>query len=488
MPKENILYYGDNLQILRVYIKDESVDLIYLDPPFKSDRDYNVLFAEQDGSRSESQIKVFEDTWHWDSLAARTYEETVLAGGDVSNAMQAFRTFLGENDMMAYLSMMAPRLVELRRVLKNTGTLYLHCDQTASHYIKILLDSVFKHENFRNEIIWCYSGGGIPTKDFPRKHDTIFRYTKSGEYIYNREYKPYKENTRQVGKHSTYAKGDIEIDLDRGTSVTDWWTDIKTVTGWSPEKIGYPTQKPESLLTRIIETSSNEGDMVLDPFCGCGTTVASAQCLNRRYIGIDITHLAITLIKHRLMDGYGKDDMPRVIGEPTALSGAEILAKDDPYQFQWWALGRVGARPSPSEQKKGADRGIDGRLYFFEDTDRKAKPRQIIFSAKGGGVTVSQVRDLRGVVEREKAAMGVFITLKEPTRNMQTEAANSGFYTPSGLDGEMYQKIQIITIVELLGGKEIACPPYVYQGGNATFKKAQKVGTGKEKDIGQQVL
>ncbi|MFQ5895447.1 MAG: DNA methyltransferase [Nitrospinota bacterium] len=468
MP-ENTLYYGDNLEILKAYLSDESVDLVYLDPPFKSNQDYNVLFAEQDGSRSAAQIKAFEDTWRWDQAAAAAFEEIVERGGRVSQVMLAFRGFLGGNDVLAYLAMMAPRLVELRRVMKPTASIYLHCDPTASHYLKLLMDAVFEPKNFRNEIVWCYAGGGIPKKDFPRKHDVIFRYSKSDQCFFAPVYRPYSPGTVQRGRTAVKGKYAESGLRKEGTPVNDWWPDVPKITSpTDPEKLGYPTQKSEALLERIVQASSKEGDAVLDPFCGCGTAIAVAQRLNRQWIGIDITHLAVGLIKHRLFDVFGLIEGRDYIvhGEPEDLAGARQLAHDDPFQFQAWALGLLGARSA--DQKKSRDRGIDGRLYFH-DQPTGGKTKQVIFSVKSGHITVEHIRGLRGVVEREKAEIGVFLTLEEPTREMRREVATAGFYvSPWG----KHPRLQILTIGEILEGQVIDFPPMSQV--NRTFKKAHK--------------
>ena len=490
--KQNVLYYGDNLDILRNYIKEETVDLIYLDPPFKSNRDYNVLFAEQNGSRSAAQIKAFEDTWEWNTIAAAACQEIVEAGGRVSQVMQAFRTFLGESDMMAYLAMMAPRLVELRRVLKPTGSIYLHCDSAASHYLKMLMDSVFAHKNFRNEIAWHYTGWNKQMKShFERRHDILLFYAKSDSQIFNsygipwpnpEEYVKIRKQKLRYDKHGkAYVLSDagggkrikrfLEDAMSSGRPVDDVWN-IDKLTSSSKERLGYPTQKPEALLERIIKASSNEGDAVLDPFCGCGTTIAVAQKLKRSWIGIDITHLAVALMKYRLENMFGEKIRKayKVVGEPVSLPDAKTLAANDPYQFQWWALGLVGARPV--EQKKGADKGIDGRLYFHDEADSsKAKTKQIIISVKAGHVSVPHIRDLRGVIERENAEIGVLLSMKKPTKPMRTEAASAGFYK-SPWQEKPYPRLQILTVEELLNGKRIDCPPLGQV--NITFKKAPK--------------
>jgi adenine specific DNA methylase Mod len=478
---KNTLYYGDNLQILRDYIKDGTIDLVYLDPPFKSDQDYNVLFAEQNGSRSAAQIKAFKDTWQWDQSAAAAYRDIVERGGKPSQVMQAFHTFLGESDMLAYLAMMAPRLIELHRVLKDTGSIYLHCDPTASHYLKLLMDAIFGAVNFKNEIIWHYRKWPSGKYTFQRNHDVLFFYSKTDSHkrTFNQLFMERAASTlKRFGTSKIISGYDnsgrripskTEEEDSKGVRQDDVW-EIGRV---PPIKQLFPTEKPPALLKRIIEASSKEGNVVLDPFCGCGTTIVVAQKLNRRWVGVDITHLSVTLIKHRLEDMFGEKIRKtyEVVGEPTDLSGAKQLAQDDPYQFQWWALGLVGARPV--EQKKGADKGIDGRLYFHDEKDSsKTKTKQIIFSVKAGHVKVSHIRDLRGVIERENAQIGVLISMEKPTKPMRTEAAGAGFYK-SPWRKEPYPRLQILTIEELLNGKRIDCPPLGQV--NITFKKAPKV-------------
>ena len=525
---ENVLYYGDNLHVLRRHIKDESVDLVYLDPPFNSNQSYNVLFAEKDGSDAAAQIEAFEDTWHWDQAAAREFQETVERGGKVSEVLQAFRLFLGTNDMLAYLTMMAPRLVDLRRALKETGSLYLHCDPTASHYLKLLLDAVFGPEHFRSEIIWKRSSAHSDTKQgrviHGHIHDVLLFYTKSDEWTWNPVYTPYDPDYVEQfykyveqGTGRRYRLGDLTgpggaakgnpsyevmgvtrywryskekmnalikagriiqtkpgsvpaykryLDEMPGVPLQDLWTDIPPIAAQAAERLGYPTQKPEALLERIILGSSNEGDAVLDPFCGCGTTVAAAQKLRRRWTGIDVTYLAIGLIKTRLRDAYGDDAKYVVIGEPTTVEDAARLAEEEPYQFQAWALGLVGARRA-GPIKKGADKGIDGRLYFHDGAD---KTRQIVISVKAGALHATYVRDLVGVVQREKADIGVLISFEEPTRPMRQEAASADFYTsPWG----KHPRIQLLTVADLLAGKGIDYPRTA--GTNVTLKAAPRV-------------
>jgi len=474
---DNVLYYGDNLDVLRRYVGDETVDLIYLDPPFKSNQDYNVLFAEQDGSRSAAQIKAFEDTWRWDQAAADAYRHVVEAGGTVSQAMQGFRTVLGDSDMLAYLSMMAPRLVELRRKLKSTGSLFLHCDPTASHYLKMVLDAVFGPKNFVNEIVWHYRKWPSGKYTFQRNHDILLFYSKvpGPHRTFHQLFMERAPSTlrrfgtaRIVSGHDESGRrvpSQMADEDSAGVRQDDVW-DIGRV---PPIKQLFPTEKPPALLERVISACSNEGDVVLDPFCGCGTTIQVAQALGRRWIGIDITHLAITLIRHRLSDAFGESVSYSVVGEPVSLYDAERLAAEDPYQFQWWALGLVGARPV--EQKKGADRGIDGRLYFHDEGDA-GKTKQAVFSVKAGHVGVGDVRDLRGVLDRERAEVGVLISLNTPTQPMRAEAASTGVYESPGW-GTTHPKLQILTVQELLAGKRIDMPPA--RQVNVTFKRAERV-------------
>lgn len=535
---ENTLYYGDNLDILKRYVSDESVDLVYLDPPFKSNQNYNVLFKEKNGSQAASQIRAFEDTWTWGQDDEVVYADLVTKGGKVADCLQAFRMFLGPCDMLAYLVMMAPRLTELRRVMKPTGSIYLHCDPAASHYLKMLMDAVFGPANFRTEIVWKRSSAHSDAKQgrvqHGRIHDVILFYTKNDKWLWNHVFTPYDESYIEafykyiepetgrryrldnltgpggaakgnpsyevmgVTRFWRYSKEKMEelirqgrivqtkpgtvpaykryLDEMPGVPLQDWWGDIGPISSQAAERLGYPTQKPEALLDRIIKASSNEGDLVLDPFCGCGTTVAAAQKLKRRWIGIDITHLAITLMKKRMLDAFGTEAKFNVMGEPTSLPDAAALAESDPYQFQWWALGLVGARPV--EQKKGADQGIDGKIVFQGDAPGIFET--VILSVKAGHITANHVRDLRGVVDREKAAIGVLISMEDPTKPMQTEAVTTGFFE-SKTWGKKYPKIQLLTIAELLGEKQIDMPPIRQVG--ATFKKAEKF----KKDEGEQL-
>lgn len=473
---KNRLYFGDNLAILRDYIDDESIDLIYLDPPFNSKATYNVLFSEKNGTESAAQITAFEDTWHWGIESEAAYHEVVTGGGKLADLLGALRQFLGTNDMMAYLTMMAIRLNELHRVLKPTASIYLHCDPTASHYLKLLMDAVFGMRMFRNEIVWHYRRWTAPSKKFQRLHDVILFYTKENVYTFNQLLTPYTKGSverKEQGVLHRFKRGeepvlvsDGEVQAE-GVPENDVWR-IPFVAPSAKERLGYPTQKPEALLERIIQASSNEGDVVLDPFCGCGTAIAVAERLHRRWIGIDITHLAVSLIKHRLHDTFGEDLSPyEVIGDPKDLTSARALAEENRYQFEWWALGLVEAQPA-QDKKKGADKGVDGLIYFIDNAEGKLK--RILVQVKSGHVTRPQVSDLCHAVDRENAAIGLFITLENPTRPMTEEAATASFYEAKEL-GKKYPRLQILTIEELLGGKQ---PEYPRGAGRLTYKQAQR--------------
>jgi site-specific DNA-methyltransferase (adenine-specific) len=515
----NVLYYGDNLEILRKYIPDSSVDLIYLDPPFNSKATYNVLYKEQTGEPSQAQITAFEDTWHWGLESEKALQEifaSPIAPPAVKDFMSVIPKFLGKKtDMAAYLTMMCVRLLELRRVLKDTGSIYLHCDPTASHYLKILMDATFGVSNFRNEIIWKRKSGRVYSKNsFGQKNDILLFYSKSEnnyfqqlfsleqakEYIRERfvytdehgrqymrsplnnpdvrpnlmyEYKGYsppakgwavsKRVMEQMDKEgrlyfppdkSQRISRKIYLDEYEGQPISNIWVDIPFINPMAKERLGYPTQKPEALLERIIKASSNEGDIVLDPFCGCGTALVVAHKLNRKWIGIDITHLAISTMKWRLEKMFPNIQY-KVVGEPKDLESAKELANQNKYQFQWWAVSLVGGQPY-GDKKKGADTGIDGYLYFM---DEKNKVKKAIIQVKAGNVSVSQMRDLIGVIQREKAEMGLFLCLESVTKPMQMEADSQGFYhSPLGKD---YPKIQIFTIEQLLEGKKPDIPPWI---------------------------
>lgn len=461
--KTNVLYYGDNLDILRKYIPDESIDIIYLDPPFNSKRDYNIIFKEVSGEEPEAQIKAFSDTWRWDRAAEETFQEIGRAApGRVVDIVKAMRSGIGESDVTAYLVMMTIRLLECHRVLKPSGAMFLHCDPTASHYLKLVLDQVFGPGNFQNEIIWHYRGGGVSPHRFARRHDTILFYTKGSGWTFNIDpiREPYSLDTLERTRYKARSfRGDKVYDVwepnPLGKHPDDVW-DMQPIMPSSKERLSYPTQKPLALLERIILAASNERDVILDPFCGCGTAIVAAEKLNRRWIGIDITHLAITVMKKRLRESFPSIKFA-VIGEPADLESARALAAENRYQFQWWALSLVGAKPVGDVRRRGADKGIDGVIDLPEE---KGALVRVIVSVKSGHVSVAQVRDLKGVLQREKAAIGLFITLEPSTSAMRREAASTGFYH-SPLWQKDYPRLQILTIEELLAGMPPELPPFV---------------------------
>jgi site-specific DNA-methyltransferase (adenine-specific) len=546
------LYYGDNLDILRDHIPDESVDLIYLDPPFNSQASYNVLFKSQKGERSTAQIAAFEDTWVWSIQSERYLNDLLKQKGELADLLNLLVRTLGQNSLSAYLVMMAIRLVELHRVLKSTGSFYLHCDPTASHYLKMILDIIFAPVNFNNEIIWKRTAAkGLAKRRLPKNHDVILFYTKSAGFTWNIDqiFVPYDEkklppkiaekychrdsNGRryrldnlinpnpdrpnltyeflgitkvwrwtQKRMQQAYENGLViqsepgkvpqlkrYLDEQHGQQISSVWDDISPINSQAKERLGYPTQKPQALLERIITISSNPGDIVLDPFCGCGTAIHASEALDRQWIGIDITHLAISLIEKRLRDAFPDREVQdetgvklepgiqfEVEGTPKTLESALDLFNRDPYQFQWWACSLVNAQPY-KDKKKGADSGVDGLIYFrdIEPKSTKKDPtvvRQIVVSVKGGkNVGVAMIRDLRGTMEARKADIGLLVTLTPPTRGMVSEASKAGIYSAG--NGQDYPRIQILTIEDLLANR-VRPEFFDLSRGELTFKKAPR--------------
>jgi len=521
---ERTLYYGDNLDILRNHLAAESVDLIYLDPPFNSQADYNLLFREETGELSPAQIRAFTDYWHWDQSAETTYRAIIeTCPPKVSTAIEALRKLVGSNSMMAYLVMMALRLVELRRVLKPTGSIYLHCDDVAVQYLRLILDCIFTPANFRNEIIWQRTNAHNTANRYGRNYDIILFYSKSPQYTWNslkieysdEQMKRYRsegdrsytgqdltaprpnsnsgkfewrgtmpspgrgwgytleqlEEWWEQGlilkrKDGTPRMDGLKVYLDEmpGKPLQAVWTDISRIANTSSERMGFQTQKPIALLERIISASSNKGELVLDPFCGCGTAVVAAEKLGRQWIGIDITHLAMNVMKKRLRESFPRVKF-KVVGEPEDVPSARALAEQDRYQFQWWALSLIGAMPVTDDRKKGADEGIDGLLSFVDGP--KGKATRVIVQVKSGGVGAKDIRDLKGTMGDE--ALGLFITLEEPTQPMQTEAVKAGFYK-SEIWQRDFPRLQILTIEQLLAGQKPHLP-----GPTAITKKAPRV-------------
>ncbi|WP_034407797.1 site-specific DNA-methyltransferase [Deinococcus murrayi] len=546
----NVLYQGDNLKVLRE-LATESVDLIYLDPPFNSQANYNILFRDHQGEGNHAQAFAFQDTWVWGEESEQAMHDLTVSHGALAEFLQQMVSRFRGSSLSAYLVMMAVRLVELHRVLKPTGSLYLHCDPTASHYLKVVLDLIFGIENFRNEIVWKRSdakgNSGQGARHYGRNTDSILFYGRSEQVTFHQQYVPlsaeyieqfyryqdpdgrrYKLDNMLgpggaskgnpyyevmgVARHWRYSRERMQqliaeerviqtrpgtvpmykryLDESRGVPVGNLWTDISFLRGHSREKLGYPTQKPVALLERIIATSSNPGDVVLDPFCGCGTTVSAAQKLGRAWVGIDITHLSVQLIKARLRRDFGllpQRDYDEVF-LPVDAETARNLAENHPFQFQFWIVTEVGGTPfgavgDSKKGKKGADKGVDGYLYFRTPTGGKVE--KVILSVKAGrNLNPGMVRDLHGTVEREKAAMGVLLLAHEPSRGMVQGASEAGSYV---WEGTTYPKIQLLTAAQVLDGKRIRMPA---GSANVSFERREvKSLTGKRaKDKGADPL
>lgn len=504
----NRLFFGDNLDVLRHSVATGSVDLVYLDPPFNSNATYNLLYKTPVGDGPGGQLKAFKDTWSWEEDAASlALEEIRIADASLFRILHSLQTSLGESDLMAYLVMMSLRLLELRRVLKPDGTLVLHCDPNASHYLKVVLDGIFGGERFKNEIIWQRTlSKSQSSRRLPSNHDTLLVYS-AADACWNADeaflpYKPddlpAKTRSKYVGKdpdgrlyqatsllnpnpdrpNLTYefmgvtrvwrwtrermqaaaAAGIIVqsgpgrvprmkryLDEQRGLPLGDVWTDIPPLNSQARERIGYPTQKPMALLERLIRLTTASGAVVLDPFCGCGTTIHAAETLGRNWIGIDVSYAAIMVIEDRLAT-WLPNARYQVSGIPSGEAEARALARLDPYTFQQWAVGRLGGQP----RGKGADRGIDGEIIY------KSGPRsygRVIVSVKAGQhVNPGMMRDLGHVVSRERAQLGVFVCLNAPTKEMRIEAQRSPIVE---VFGKKRHQLEIITVKDLVDGPDI---------------------------------
>jgi DNA modification methylase len=462
---ENKLFYGDNLDVLRKKIRAETVDLCYIDPPFNSKRNYNQIYNNI-GDEDRAQAQAFIDTWVWDNRANAGYAD-ILANADglfqsqLVDLIKGLHAVLHEGSLLAYLISMSLRLTEIQRVLKPTGSFYLHCDPTSSHYLKLILDAIFCSQGgeFQNEIVWSYQTGGASKRRYARKHDVILFYTKSDEFTFNSQ--QIKEpRTEKSIKRAQNPQG-ARIGSD---DVDKLPTDVFQIPALNPmaaERLGYPTQKPEALLDRIVRASSNEGDVVLDAYCGCGTTIAVAQRLKRTWIGIDITYQSVALMLKRLEDTFGKEalDGIQIDGIPRDMASAQALAhkRDDRVrkEFEKWAVLTYTNNRAIINAKKGADAGVDARAYFQTGKTDNAR---IIFQVKSGAVKRGDIATLRGDMEREQAALGIFITLEEPSRPMVTEAKGAGQYTHEGM-GRNYDRIGIVTVKDIVeGGKRLQIP------------------------------
>lgn len=495
---KNKLYYGDNLDVLRKHVRDESVDLVYIDPPFNSKRNYNQIYNSI-GSEDRAQAQAFTDTWMWDNRANEGYQQIIAnnEGRFPPQSVELIKGLVGvlkKESLLAYLVSMTLRIAEIHRVLKQTGTFYLHCDPTASHYLKLVLDSVFvaRGGNFRNEIVWCYRGGGVPRKDFARKHDVIFRYTKTSndDYTFNLDEVrvSYSEDvlsslpSRYDKSYRTNKVYEGYRPNPKGKHPEDWWPIQPLMPSDQTERLGYPAQKPEKLLEPIIKASSNPGDVVLDAYCGCGTTIAVAQRLNRRWIGMDITYQSISLILRRLESGHGKDvvDSVTLNGIPSDMESAVALAhkKDDRLrkEFEKWAVLTYTNNRAVIKDKKGADQGIDGTAYFLTSKNENAK---IIFQVKSGGVERSDIATMRGDMQREQAEMAILITMEKPTRAMITEAKATGQFHHESM-GRNYDRIQMVTIEEIVEQKKRLDIPMSLE----VLRAAQREADGKQMTLG----
>lgn len=481
MGSDNRLYYGDNLDVLREHIRGESVDLIYLDPPFNSNASYNLLFKSAASAEADASIQAFDDTWTWGEASNNALLDIARGTNRALQVMmRAMHDALGDSPLMAYLAMMAVRLVELHRVLRPTGSLYLHCDPTASHYLKLVLDAVFGPHNFRNEISWCYRKWAVSAGQFVRNHDVILFYSKSGSgHTFNHLFVPpsagtlkrWKGQKQQAVFEGGIRKASSKTGADAQSAMPDWW-EISILNPNARERLGYPTQKPRALLERIVAASSNPGDVVLDPFCGCGTAVDAAQKLGRRWIGIDVTHIAIGMIEDRMRSGYPDADF-ETVGVPKDLASAERLAAEDPHQFQQWVCWQVGGFP---RDKKGGDKGVDG--WFNYQADRGKIETGVISVKAGEVVNPTMVRDLGRVMERDKYRFGLFVMKAKPTKGMREEAAS---HPTIETDFGRYPTLNIVTLADLMHGYRPKLPPLI-----SPVKKALRVETRASHQAGAQ--
>ena len=545
----NKVYYGDNLEVLRKYIKDETIDLCYIDPPFNSKRNYNQIYNNL-GKEDKAQAQAFVDTWTWDTMAEEGFAEITSNYNGVFTKQSieliiGLSKVLGKGSLLAYLISMTLRIAEIYRVLKDTGSFYFHCDPTASHYLKIIIDAIFcaKGGDFRNEIIWERTNAhNIKSNYFGRTHDIIFFYSKSNNYTWNQLYSDYSEaqlsrykkdengrlykaenltmtsNTRNFNWRGTlppanrgwgasidkleqwYKEGKILLKKDgsprmdglkiyldelKGKLLNDNWYDIDRVGNTSNERLGYPTQKPEALLERIIKASTNEGDLILDAYCGCGTTIAVAERLKRNWIGIDITYQSVSVMLKRLEDHYGKSCIDNISlhGVPKDFESAEMLAnkKDDRVrkEFEKWAVLTYSNNRAMINEKKGGDKGIDGIAYMVDSNEQgENEIKPIIFSVKSNQtLSPSVIRDLNGTIERENAAMGYLITLY-PMNNLVKESKDYGVYK-NKLTGMDYKRIEVININEILEGKRLNVPTSL-----EVLKKAERKAKENQEEMG----
>ena len=480
--KTNQLYYGDNLEILRKYIKEESIDLCYIDPPFNSNRDYNQIYLNQ-GKEDKAQAHAFTDTWEWDDVAINGFDEILLNDKNrfaikTILLIEGLAKVLDKGSLFAYLIHITLRVTEIHRVLKPTGSFYLHCDPTASHYLKLVLDSIFCTDggDFKNEIIWHYTGwNGKLKNSFNKRHDVIFFYTKTNKTLFNsfsEEWKSVEEYVKLRKQKiltdengEKYVKSDggngkrvkryLSDAMEYGKPVSNVWI-IDKLNNSSKEKLGYDTQKPEALLERIIKASSNKGDVILDAYCGCGTTVAVAERLGRKWIGIDVTYQSVSLILWRLEKSIGKKALKNIElnGVPQDWESAKALAEkvEDKIrkEFEKWVILFYSDNKARINEKSGGDGGIDGTALIQErNADTDIENKKIIFSAKSDKTLIpAYINQLKGKMHNTDVVMGIFICLYEPTKGMIKEAKEMGTYKNNLFNLE-FPKLQIISVKDM---------------------------------------
>ncbi len=447
------LHVGDNLGVMR-RMETETVDLVYLDPPFNSNQNYRIVFRGPAELKSRAYLPAFEDVWSWDDESEDSFRELTLEwhGEPVGVAISGLLTVVGRDRMMAYLVNMTLRLIEIRRLLKPTGSVYLHCDPTASHYLKVLMDAVFGRENFRNEIVWCYRGGGVPRRDFARKHDLILRFSKSDEYVFNPQYTQYSQASMElVTRRGGVSVDGLERDLERGAHMTDWWSDINSLQTWSPERTGYPTQKPVRLLERIIRSSSNEGDLVLDPFCGCGTTLVAAERLGRQWAGIDVEPMSLNVLRARfegegIGSGFDVEGLPSV--KPFDREGWAAMAVSEREQFERAVIGLIpGCVPWRNRQSKSG--GMEGLMRLAGDAEI---PNHAVINVVGGGpLSVKDVRRMMRTLDSEtgdEVLIGVLASPFDVPAEVVETAIGAGEVV---IDGRSCGVITTLGVDEVLG-------------------------------------
>ena len=456
---ENKLYYGDCLDVMKKYVQNNSIDLIYLDPPFNSNRVYNMFYKNRTGHPLPEQTEAFWDTWEWSTDKQELMDDMQIIIEPYDDLDTNFVDFWftwikalrnTNKKLLAYLMYMFVRLLEMKRILKETGSIYYHCDPTASHYIKVIMDGIFGHDNFRNEIVWTYRTGGVSKKWFPRKHDIILTYGKNNKNTYHN---PLKETILYDKPFFTDSESNENGKFPVDVYIRDVWEDVRPIINVSKDRLGYPTQKPTALLDRIIKSSCPENGIVFDPFCGCGTTVYASHLNNRKWMGCDITIHAVNLIQETIENRYGLENKKhyQIEGIPTRLESAQTLMNNSPFEFEKWAVEYVKGFCT----KKTGDKGVDGKIYFKIGKDL----HNMVLSVKGGRqVNPEMVRELKGTMIGTRSQMAGLILLHEPTKGMLEEASMEGSVKHYDIS---YPKVQILTVKEMLESKKSFLTPNV---------------------------